>query len=140
MTVLAPEKRPDRTLGVHHDEFWQHCANRELRVQRCAVCGERAWPVVQACEQCGSTDLPFERLSGRGKVISWATFERDYYQGALPVPWDTIMVELEEGPLFISNPRGFTWSDITPAMPVRVVFIDAEDHAGPFHLPVFEKA
>ncbi len=133
------EKRPDRTLGPRHDEFWEHCAQGELRVQRCASCGERAWPVVKACEHCGGTDLPFDGLSGLGKVISWATFERDYYQGALPIPWDTILVELEEGPLFISNPKGFSWPDITPDMPVRVAFIDAEDKAGAFQLPVFEK-
>ena len=52
-------------------------------------------------------------MSGRGTIASWCTFERDYYYGLLPIPWDTILVELEEGPLFISNPQGFTWRDIT---------------------------
>ncbi|HEX7858097.1 MAG TPA: zinc ribbon domain-containing protein [Sphingobium sp.] len=140
MSDHGPEKRPDRTLGPGHDEFWAYCANGELRVQRCAACHELQWPVVKACEHCGSTDLPFIPLSGRGNVISWATFERDYYQGALPVPWDTILVELEEGLLFLSNPKGFSWPDITPDMLVRLAFLDAEDKAGPFRLPVFEKA
>jgi uncharacterized OB-fold protein len=133
------EKRPDRTLGGQHDIFWDWCAKGELRVQRCGQCGELAWPVVKACEHCASTDLAFAPLSGRGTVVSWATFERDYYQGALPIPWDTILVALEEGPLFISNPVGFTWRDIVPDMPVRVAFLDAEDSAGPFRLPVFER-
>lgn len=133
------EKRPDRTLGGPHSEFWEHCSRDELRVQCCTVCGELQWPVVRACEHCGGTELPFTRLSGRGRVISWATFERDYYQGALPIPWDTILVELEEGPLFISNPLGFSWPDIVPDMPVTLGFIDAEDSAGPFRLPVFAK-
>jgi hypothetical protein len=133
-----PQQRPDRTLGPRHEEFWEHCGNDELHLQRCADCGERAWPVVAACELCGGTDLPFDLLSGRGKVISWATFERDYYQGVLPVPYDTILIALEEGPLFISNPLGFGWQDITPDLPVQVIFIDAQDKAGPFRLPVFE--
>lgn len=136
---MSGKARPDRTLGPRHDEFWEHCAHGELRLQRCKACAELAWPVVKTCEHCGSSDLVFAAMSGRGKVISWATFERDYYQGVLPIPWDTILVELEEGPLFISNPQGFSWPEITPEMPVRVAFIDAEDHDGPFRLPVFER-
>lgn len=138
--MVNPEKRPNRKLGPRHDEFWHLCQEGHLCLQRCASCNELSWPVVNACEVCHGTDLSFVRMSGRGTVISWATFERDYYQGVLPIPWDTILVELEEGPLFISNPKGFSWPDITHAMAVRVTFIDAEDGAGAFRLPVFERA
>jgi hypothetical protein len=79
-------------------------------------------------------------MSGRGKVISWCSFERDYYAGALPLPWDTILIELTEGPLFISNPKDFSYQDIEPGMPVKLAFIDCEDKAGSFKLPVFEPA
>lgn len=135
---MQVQTRPDRTMGAGHDEFWRRCSEGILSVQRCDSCGEFTWPVVAACECCGSTKLRFTDLSGRGRVISWATFERDYYQGVLPIPWDTILVELEEGPLFISNPKGFSWPDIRPQMPVRVAFIDAQDNAGFYRLPVFE--
>ncbi|MET0238755.1 MAG: zinc ribbon domain-containing protein [Sphingobium sp.] len=133
------DKRPDRKFGPGHDDFWQYCEKGELRIQRCATCAELSWPVVKACENCGSEDLAFERMSGRGKVISWATFERDYYKGAFPIPWDTILVELEEGPLFVSNPQGFSWPDITPDLPVALTFLRCEDSAGEYNLPVFEK-
>ncbi len=134
-----PERRPDRALGPGHNDFWQWCAASELRLQRCATCGELSWPVVATCEFCGSTDLAWEHMSGRGRVIAWTTFERDYYAGTLPIPWDTILVELAEGPLFLSNPKGFSWPDITIGMPVQVAFVDCEDSAGPFRLPVFER-
>jgi uncharacterized protein len=134
------QKRPDRTLGPGHDEFWRWCAKGELRLQRCAGCGELSWPVVKACQSCGNTELAWERLSGRGSIVSWCSFERDYYQGLLPIPWDAILVELEEGPLFISNPQGFGWRDITPRMPVLLSFIACEDSAGQFSLPVFVRA
>ena len=133
------QKRPNRTLGPGHDTFWEWCGAGELRLQRCASCGHIAWPVVQACEKCGGSQLSWARMSGRGKVISWCTFERDYYRGALPIPWDTILVELEEGPLFISNPKGFTWRELTAEMPVTLEFTDCEDQAGIFRLPVFRK-
>ncbi|HEY0958191.1 MAG TPA: OB-fold domain-containing protein [Novosphingobium sp.] len=134
-----PEKRPDRTLGPGHDEFWAYCGKGELRLQCCDACGHVSWPVVSACEQCGGAAFSWRRMSGRGRVASWCSFERDYYGGVLPLPWDTILVELEEGPLFISNPQGFAVDDITPQMQVAVDFLDCEDAAGPFRLPVFRR-
>jgi hypothetical protein len=66
------------------------------------------------------------------------TFEHRYYK-ELPVPWDSILVELEEGPLFISNPAGFSRADMAAGMPLRVAFLDCEDDFGQFRLPVFEQ-
>ncbi|MFI5047184.1 MAG: Zn-ribbon domain-containing OB-fold protein [Acidimicrobiia bacterium] len=125
--------------GPEHDEFWAHCADGELRIQQCAACRHWSWPPADACERCGSGALAWERLSGDGRVVSWCTFERRYYT-ELDVPWDTILVELDEGPLFISNPSGFTNAELIQAMRVRVAFVDCEDDAGPFRLPVFERA
>jgi uncharacterized OB-fold protein len=134
------QSRPDRILGPGHDEFWAWCNKGELRLQRCASCGKISWPAVQACEYCGSTQLAWERVSGRGKIVSWCTFERDYYQGTLPIPWETILVELEEGPLFLSNPKDLTWKDLKVDMLVKLTFLDCEDSAGTFRLPIFERA
>jgi uncharacterized OB-fold protein len=134
------QRRPNRTLGPGHDDFWVWCNKGELRLQHCARCGKISWPVVEACEYCGSAELRWEPMSGRGKVVSWCTFERDYYNGVLPIPWNTILVELDEGVLFLSNPQDFTWKDIEPNMPVKLAFVDCEDSAGPFKLPVFARA
>ncbi len=134
------QTRPDRKLGPGHDEFWAWCNKGELRLQRCKSCGGLSWPVIDACEQCGGTELEWEQLSGFGKVVSWCTFEHDYYRGVLTIPYDTIMVELAEGPIFISNPSGFGCEDITFEMPVKLAFLNCEDSAGPFSLPVFAKA
>lgn len=98
------------------------------------------FPPVQPCEACGHEHLDWEKLSGRGKLVSWCTIERDYYQGALPIPWDTIVVELDEGPYFISNPSGFTNAEAEYGMAVKVAFIDCEDDSGQYRLPVFERA
>lgn len=132
------EKRPDRTLGPAHDIFWDYCGKGELRLQRCADCGNISWPATLACEYCGQENLSWERMSGRGKIVSWCSFEKDYYRGVLPIPWPTILVELEEGPLFLSNPAAP--SEIGTGAQVRLEFIDCEDTAGPFSLPVFRTA
>jgi len=49
------------------------------------------------------------------------------------------LVELEEGPLFISDPLDFGYDDISPDMPVALAFIACEDTAGPFNLPIFKR-
>src|SRR5689334_2056357 len=134
------ERRPNRTLGPGHDDFWAWCGQGELRLQRCAACGGLSWPVIQSCEHCGSPDLGWEKMSGRGRIVSWSTFHYDYYGGLLAIPYDTILVELEEGPLFTGNPLGFAAKDVVDGMAVTVAFIDAEDEAGPFRLPVFARA
>jgi hypothetical protein len=92
---------------------------------------------VQTCEYCGGARLSWQPVSGDGRIASWCTFERDYYRGVLPIPWDTILVELSEGPMFISNPLEFGWRDIKQGLPVRVAFIECEDSTGLFRLPVF---
>ena len=132
------QRRPDRTLGPPHDDFWAWCDKGELRIQRCASCGELNWPAVSACENCSaSSGLSWERMSGRGRVASFCTFERDYYAGMLPMPFETILVELEEGPLFVSNPVDATWRDLAVGLPVELEFVTCEDSAGSFQLPVF---
>jgi uncharacterized OB-fold protein len=137
---MTAERRPDRMLGGNHDIFWQWCARGELRLQRCDSCAHITWPVADACERCGSDRLSWERMTGRGRIISWSTFERDYYEGLIPLPYDNILVELGEGPLFLSNPSGMTWRDLTFGMPVQLAFLACEDQAGAFALPVFERA
>ncbi|MEY4159654.1 MAG: hypothetical protein RLZZ136_275 [Pseudomonadota bacterium] len=133
-------KRPDRKLGAGHDTFWAWCDKGELRLQRCGNCGGLSWPAIMACEHCGDTALEWERMSGEGKIVSWCSFEHDYYRGVMPIPYDTILVELAEGPLFISNPDGFTREDIVVDLPVKLTFWDCEDGAGRFKLPVFTRA
>jgi uncharacterized protein len=133
------ERRPNRVSGGVHDEFWAYCDGGELRIQRCDACRHLSWPPVDGCERCGHEQLTWEPLSGGGRVVSWCTFERRYY-AELDIPWDTILVELDEGPLFIGNPSGFRNDEVTQGMRVRVRFIDCQDAAGAFRLPVFERS
>ncbi|MBO0879594.1 MAG: OB-fold domain-containing protein [Mycobacterium sp.] len=133
------QRRPNRVLGDGHDEFWRYTAQSELRLQRCSKCGELNWPATaDVCEFCGQRQFTWEKMSGRGKLVSWCTIHQKYYDN-LDTPWDTILVELDEGPWFISDPSGFTNDEATANMPVKVAFLDCEDDAGPFRLPVFER-
>ncbi len=134
------QTRPDRTLGPGHDDFWNGTAKGELRLPECRACHALIWPVAAKCEECGGEAFDWKALTGRGKLVSWCTFDQDYYRGLLPLPWETILVELEEGPLFISNPQGFSLDEARLDMAVEVTFIDCADSAGSFALPVFVRA
>lgn len=131
------ERRPNRVLGPGHDAFWSACAREELRLPRCSRCALLAWPIVDACPRCGDRRFVWERLSGRGTVASWCAFEQDYYRGLFPLPWACILVQLDEGPLFVSNLVSSEVGEPCLDMPVRVTFLDCEDDAGSFKLPLF---
>jgi uncharacterized OB-fold protein len=137
MTAAVTDKRPDRTLGPGHDEFWAFCASGELRLQVCDN-GHISWPVNPTCNTCGSTRLEWRAMSGRGTVVSWCEFNRDYYGGAFPLPWPVIIVALEEGVFFLSNPQGFAVGPETMGLPVKLAFSSCHDSAGEYRLPVFE--
>lgn len=133
-------KRPDRVTGGNHDIFWAWCAKGELHLPRCTRCSALAWPITRTCDHCGGDAFVWERMSGNGHIVSWCSFQHDYYAGLFPLPHDVILVELAEGVVFISNPAGFDVDAITPDMAVKVVFLPCEDSHGPFQLPVFERA
>jgi uncharacterized protein len=133
------ERRPNRAEGAIHDEFWEFCSRRQLRVQRCRECASYAWPPVDRCEYCGGSGFDWHLTAGTGKLQSWATFEQKYYD-VLPIPWDTILVELDEGPLFVSNPVDFSPDEMVLDMPVQVDFLECEDDRGNFLLPVFRRS
>lgn len=137
---MAPFQRPDRTLGGENAVFWSWCNREELRLQCCEDCGAFRWPVADLCAHCGTNGGQWVALSGRGTVIASCRFEHDYYRGALPLPHDCILVRLEEGPMFVSNPLGFSCDGTEAGKAVIVKFVDATDSAGPFKLPVFAPA
>ena len=133
------EKRPNRHLAPFHTIFWEYCNKGEFRLQKCDECGNIEWPPSPVCSNCLSDKLTWTKLSGKGKIFSHCTFERQYY-AECPPPWPVIFVELEEGPKFISNPKGIPQELIKRGTPVKVSFVDAEDSTGQFKLPVFERA
>lgn len=134
------EKRPGRERGPLDLVFWDWCAKGELRLQQCGKCAGYTWPVAESCEHCGHGEMDWAAMSGRGRLVSWCAFHQDYYQGLLPVPYDCILVELDEGPLFLSNPKGFGWDRFADGLEVKLAFISCEDDGGAFSLPVFETA
>jgi uncharacterized OB-fold protein len=107
--------------------FWDGCADGELRLQRCDRCGELRYPIATICPVCLSTDATWERVSGRGRVFSFAVFHQVYNPAwADRVPYVVAIVQLDEGPRLISNVVQAPPEDVRVDAPVDVVF-ETED-------------
>ena len=120
------------------NEFWFGCARGELLVQACGACGKWRMPPRPMCPYCRSTDVRWDRTSGRGRVWSFIVAHPPLLPAyAEKAPYNAIIVELEEDPLirFAGNLVASADGDINeidPAtieigQPVRVVFHQIDD-------------
>jgi hypothetical protein len=130
---------PNRTLRDVDRQFWSYCSQDEIRLQWCPGCRVYKWPPVTECGNCGASALQWRVLSGSGTVSSSCLYERQYLDQCPPL-WPVILVELDEGPLFLANPFQFDSEAFTEGIRVRVRFLDARDEEGSYRLPVFELA
>jgi uncharacterized protein len=119
---LSPS--PDAT------QFWESCARRELALPFCASCEDFFFYPRTVCPECGSRDISWRTVTGRGRLHTFCI----QYQSALPgfanaVPFVTAIVELEEGPRMMTL---LTEVEPDPAaircgMPVEVAFAELDD-------------
>jgi len=102
--------------------YWEACRTGELRAQRCTACGHLRWPPSVLCPRCLAEGGEWIRLSGRGRIYSFivvAFFE--------DVPYNVVIVELEEGIRLHSNVVGCANAELRVGMPVEVVFDKVSD-------------
>ncbi|GAA2191060.1 Zn-ribbon domain-containing OB-fold protein [Streptomyces bangladeshensis] len=79
--------------------FWEYAARGELRVQRCADCGEPRFPPRPCCPHCQSFASAWWAVSGRGRVWSYVVPHPPLLPGyAELAPYNVVVVELEEAP------------------------------------------
>ena len=137
---MAETIRSRRPLPAPDDDlvaaFWSHCAKGELAFQRCESCGTwRHLPRV-LCAKCGSPEWRWQRSSGRGKLFSWTVTHQPLLRSfPEPVPYATIVVELEEGVRMVSGIRGLELSALELDLPLEVVFEDEGEQKLPFFRP-----
>jgi uncharacterized OB-fold protein len=104
--------------------FWDGCKRHELMVQRCTKCGWHNLPGADLCPKC-SGGLEWVRASGKGKVHTFTIMHMLYNQAFKnDLPYNVSIIELEEGPLLLSNIIDIDNDKISIGMPVEVVFKD----------------
>ena len=102
---MEPAPTPRPVPLVHDIPFWESVEQKDLKLQRCADCGQFRYPAGPICAQCNSEQVTWERVSGKGTILSWVVFHKTYLP-AYPAPHTVIAVRLDEGPILISNLEG----------------------------------
>lgn len=104
--------------------YWAAAAKGCLVAQACAACGRLRWPPRPACAECGSLEIAWRTLRGRGRVYSWTVVGRAMLPGfADRVPYTVVIVEAEEEPRlrFVGNLVGDA-SELAIGAPAQVTF------------------
>ena len=92
-------------------------------------------PPYLNCQRCLSFDREFFEASGRGTVFGRIEMLQPYIAAFKDdLPYNVVLVQLEEGPKMYSNMVGVPADEIVVDMPVEVVFEDVTDE---FALPKF---
>ncbi len=88
-----PVPVPDRDTKP----FWDATAAGELLIQHCSKCGKFLWQPRPVCSHCQTPDPVWTKVSGDGKVASWAVMRPPTLPAyAALVPFVVLLVELDE--------------------------------------------
>ncbi|ACL05921.1 Zn-ribbon domain-containing OB-fold protein [Desulfatibacillum aliphaticivorans] len=108
--------------------FWEGCRNHELLFQKCAACGEIRWPPGILCPHCHSREVEMVRSGGKGTIYSYVIYHQPFHpEFADKVPYVVAIVELEEGPMLITNIVECPHESLACDMPVRVHWDDVSE-------------
>ena len=128
----APKPTPETA------PYWEAANRGELQIQRCNACGRHYFYPRAACPRCGSTDVTWVTVSGRGRLHTYLINHRPAPGFENEAPYAIAVVELEEGPRMMANIVGVpnTPEELELDMPLEVRF----EPRGEQMVPVFTPA
>lgn len=112
---------PKPMMSEDTKEFWSILLKKkELHIQRCKRCQIFMHPPRPICYNCQKFDMEWVPSSGKGTIYSYVVYHRPVHPG-FEVPYDCILVELDEGVRIVSNMVDCEPDEIYIGMPVEVV-------------------
>ena len=103
--------------------FWEAARKHALSLQRCDKCAEYVFYPRGLCSHCGSAELTWTEVSGRGTVYSFTVARRPTMVGFQDeVPYVIAIVELDEGPRMTTNIVGCDPESVRIDMRVEAAF------------------
>jgi uncharacterized OB-fold protein len=135
MSNFLPFPRPLPNPNPLTAPYWQAALRGELQLPRCEACGRFHFYPRTICPHCGSQELTWRAVSGKGEVYSYTVVHRAPSKGfeAL-LPYVIAVVALDEGPHMMTR-----LIDVKPDA-VRIglrVQVDFEPQDEETRLPVF---
>lgn len=120
---MVDYQKPLPELTAENRPFWNACREGRLAMQRCDACGHLRYPVSGLCPRCLGERARWIDLSGRGEVLARLVFHHVYHKGfANDVPYNVVLVQLDEGPRMFSNVVGVPNERVQVGMRVQVTF------------------
>ena len=115
-------------------EPWFDACNREvLLLQKCNACNKHQFYPRIICSHCGAGQPDWVEVSGRGRIASFSIVRRAISK-AYEAPYVVALIELEEGPVMMSNIVGCDPDMVEIDQAVNVTF---EAWSDDITLPVF---
>ena len=118
-----PQPTPDT------QPFWDGLKERIIRMKRCIDCNKHHHYPRALCPYCGSTNLEWTTVSGKGKLYTYTINHRPPRGWEEDAPYTGAIVELDEGPRVMTTIVG-TAADpalLKPDSPVEPIFDDVTD-------------
>lgn len=120
--ILAPTVNPET------EPFWAAAREGRLALRYCRACERHHYYPREICPHCFSDQAEWRTASGRGRIHAWSVMRR------APVPYAVAYVELDEGPLMLTNIINCDLDALHVDQAVKLAFDPFDGGA----LPVFE--
>lgn len=118
-----PTKAPRPTPETQ--PFWDAAADGRIELARCDNCGLLPWYPRSICPNCQSQSRTWEQLSGRGTVYSYSVTRAGGGRAWREhLPFVVAYVQLDEGPIIMTNIVDCDPETVRIDMPVKAVFDD----------------
>lgn len=128
-------EKPLPTIDKWNRPFWDACREHRLTAQRCGETGRFWFPPGPVSPFSGTSNWSWGNLTGQGCIRSWVIMHQAYFKAfADEIPYNIVQIELDEGPILISNLVGVANDDIEAGARVSVVFEEATEE---IHIPKF---
>jgi uncharacterized OB-fold protein len=131
--------RPDLpTIEEENRPFWEAAKEERFLIARCQDCGRSHHYPRPFCPYCWSERVEWEQASGRATLYTYSTvYVNDMAPFAEQLPYVAAVVDLEEGPRFMTTIVDVEPSELRIGQPLEVAYrqID-EDLTVPVFRPV----
>lgn len=106
--------------------YWEATAEGRLVLPVCDACGHHIWYPRSWCPVCGSDEVTWTEMSGRGTVYARAILHKGMGPWAAATPYVGAYVELDEGPRILTNIVTDDPSAVEVGMAVTATFVAVE--------------
>ncbi len=131
-----PAPRPT----VDDAPFWQACQEQRLVIRHCGGCGRFFHPPMPCCPRCGSMDVSWQPVSGRGTIYTWTVAHQAVHpalKGHGPYNVSVVLLDDADDVRLVTNVVDVPPNGLHIGLPVEVCFEDAGDGT---LLPRFRRA